>query len=104
MRGQQGGSPAQSFMPGAQRLNNLLFRVNVQRRERIIKQQHARANRQGTRQRKPLPLTTREAQPLFANNGIDPFGKVVHEIAGRDREGGAHTLIRLLRRAKIVHP
>ena len=82
MSRQQGGCPTQVPLTAAQVRDDALLRTHIQRRERVIQQKHRRACRQRTRQRKALPLTTRKAQPLLADDGIHALRQIRHEIAG----------------------
>ena len=70
----------------AQRRLDLRLGVDVERRERVVEHQHARAAEHGAGQREPLPLPAGQRQALLADPGVQAARQVVDEAGLRDVE------------------
>lgn len=68
----------------AQRRLDERLRVDVERRQRVVEDEHVRRRGDGAREGEPLPLTAGEAEPLLADGRLDAVGQVVHEAGLRD--------------------
>ncbi len=60
--------------------------VDIERRQRVVEHQHLGLRRNRAREREPLPLATREAEPLLTDLRVESLRQVVDERCLRDLE------------------
>ena len=54
--------------------------MHVQRGQRVVEHEHARAPEHGPGQREPLPLAAGQRQSLLADPRVEPERQVVDEV------------------------
>ena len=60
---------------------------DVERRERVVQHEHPRPDRDGTGEGDALALTAGQAEPLLADDRVEPVGQPVREAGAGDLEG-----------------
>ena len=77
---------------------DLVLLRGVDRRRRVVEDQHARIGEHRARDRDALALTTRQREPVLTDHGLVPLGERVDEVGGaREPRGAAHVVHRRTR-------